>query len=162
MVGDVPLAEMQMITGSGSLITHWAYMAPDNPATSRLRRPRRSSRRTSPRRSGTGRAARPGRWLVRPSSAPARPTFKIGTYNNGYFWGLGAGPTGGLIGNFTQMGSITPEGNVVFAVLGDGLITLTGLITGDSTTVMMALKPYDLSGPAERHRWRPSCPSLTS
>ena len=31
--GDVPEMEMQMITGSGLLITHWAYMAPYNPAT---------------------------------------------------------------------------------------------------------------------------------
>ncbi len=149
MVGGVPLAEMQMITGSGSLVTHWAYMAPYNPATFTPPSPTQvvTANITSPQwnwSSGTT-------WqIVSPTlfgtSTPG--TFKIGTYNNGYFWGLGAGPTGGSIGNFTQMGSITPEGNVLFAVLSDGtLVTLTGLITGDSSTGTMALKPYDLSGP---------------
>lgn len=149
MVGGVPLAEMQMITGTSSLITHWAYMAPYNPATFTPPSPTQvvTANVTSPQwnwSSGTT-------WqIVSPTlfgtSTPG--TFKIGTYNNGYFWGLGAGPTGGLIGNFTQMGSITPEGNVLFAVLSDGtLVTLTGLITGDSSTGTMALKPYDLSGP---------------
>lgn len=149
MVGGVPLAEMQMITGSGSLVTHWAYMAPYNPATFTPPSPTQviTANITSPQWNWTSGTT----WqIVSPTlfgtSTPG--TFKIGTYNNGYFWGLGAGPTGGLIGNFTQMGSITPEGNVLFAVLEDGtLISLTGLITGDSSTGMMALKPYDLSGP---------------
>jgi hypothetical protein len=31
-IGGVPLMEMQMITGTSLLVTHWAYMAPYNPA----------------------------------------------------------------------------------------------------------------------------------
>ena len=33
-IGGVPLAEMQMITGSQVLVTHWAYMTPYNPTGS--------------------------------------------------------------------------------------------------------------------------------
>jgi|GEM_PF-2426022 len=31
-VGGVPLMQMQLITGSSVLVTHWAYMTPYNPA----------------------------------------------------------------------------------------------------------------------------------
>ena len=75
-------------------------------------------------------------------------TFKITNYNNGYYWGLGAAPLGSTVGNFTVLGSITPEGIVLFNVLngGDAFTSLTGSITGDSSTGAMALRPYTGSG----------------
>lgn len=148
-IGGVPLAEMQMITGSGTLVTHWAYMAPYNPATFTPPPPSQyiSANVTSPEWRWTAGKT----WqIVSPtlfgSSTPG--TFKISAYDNGYFWGLGAGPTNGSAGNFTQLGSITPEGNVLFGVLADSVLSsLTGGISGDGSTGEMVLQPFDLSGP---------------
>lgn len=70
-------------------------------------------------------------------------TFKITSYNSGYYWGLGAGPAGSTVGNFTMLGSITPEGNVLFSMLSDSVMnSLSGQITGDPTTGTMLLRPY--------------------
>jgi autotransporter-associated beta strand protein len=75
-------------------------------------------------------------------------TFKITDYSSGYYWGIGAAPQGSAVGNFTVLGSMTPEGNVLFSLLGgDTLSSLNGQITGDATTGAMVLRPYDLSGP---------------
>jgi autotransporter-associated beta strand protein len=148
-IAGVPLMEMQMITGTTVLVTHWAYMAPYNPTTFTPPPPQlfNPADVTSPQwRWTAGKTWR----LVSPtlfgSTDPG--TFKITNYTNGYFWGLGASPAGSTLGNFTEMGSITREGNVLFAVLGGGaLTTLTGFITGDAATGTMALRPYDLDGP---------------
>ena len=75
------------------------------------------------------------------TSAPG--TFKISNYNSGYYWGLGAAPPGSTVGNFTILGSITPEGNVLFSMLSNGVLSsLSGQITGDPTTGTMVLRPY--------------------
>ena len=62
----------------------------------------------------------------------------------------GSGPAGTLGESFTQLGSITPEGNVLFNVLtGQSvptLLTLTGQITGEPLTARMALRTYEFSG----------------
>jgi autotransporter-associated beta strand protein len=145
-IGGVPLMEMQMITGGSLLLTHWAYMAPYNPAVFTPPAPTQYS--TADILSPEWRWTKGTTWrMVSPelfgSSAPA--TFKLADYNSGYFWGQGAGPDG----NFTQIGSITPEGNVLFAMLdADGtLISLDGQITGDGTTGTMVLQQYDITGP---------------
>lgn len=148
-IGGVPLMEMQMITGTSLLVTHWAYMAPYNPAVFTPPSPTQyiSADITSPEWRWTAGTT----WQV---SSPtvfgtATPgTFKITGYSNGYYWGVGAAPLDSLVGNFTVLGSMTPEGNLFFNLLfGVTYDSLSGQITGDATTGNMALRAYTLSGP---------------
>ena len=148
-IGGVPLMEMQMITGSSLLVTHWAYMAPYNPAVLTPPSPTQyvPADITSPEWRWTAGTT----WQV---SSPtvfgtATPgTFKITGYSNGYYWGVGAAPLDSVVGNFTVLGSMTPEGNALFSLLfGTSLDSLSGQITGDATTGSMALRGYTLSGP---------------
>ena len=148
-IGGVPLMEMQMIAGTSLLVTHWAYMAPYNPAVFTPPSPTQyvSADVTSPQWRWTAGTT----WQV---SSPtvfgtATPgTFKITGYSNGYYWGVGAAPLDSPVGNFTVLGSMTPEGNVLFSLLfGASLDSLSGQITGDATTGNMALRAYTLSGP---------------
>lgn len=146
-VNGVPLMEMQMITGTSFLIGHWAYMAPYNPATFTPPSPSQVvAGNTSPQWNWTGGTT----WRISSptlfgTSAPG--TFKISNYSSGYYWGLGAGPPGSPVGNFTILGSITPEGNVLFSMLSNGVLTsLSGQITGDPSTGTMVLRPYLGSG----------------
>ena len=147
-IAGVPLAEMQMITGSQVLVTHWAYMTPYNPATFTPPPPSDVIHVdvTSPQWRWT--ASTTWSLVSQPIFASTNPgTFKITNYNNGYFWGIGVGPQGSAVGNFTLLGSMTPEGNVLFNTLVDGtLMSLSGLITGDPATGAMALLPYQGSG----------------
>jgi hypothetical protein len=131
--------EMQMLTGSGlSYVTHWAYMtqipgAPFTPPDSY---------------DGTLLSTE-WAWMDGTSwnlSAPGvfgtadAAEFSISGYRSGYFWGTGVAPDGGA---FTHIGSVTPEGNVLFNVLVDGTLTnLTGLMTGNAATGAMALRGY--------------------
>ena len=148
-IGGVPLMEMQMITGTSLLVTHWAYMAPYNPAVFTPPSPTQyvSADITSPEWRWTAGTT----WQV---SSPtvfgtATPgTFKITGYSNGYYWGVGAAPLDSLVGNFTVLGSMTPEGNLFFNLLfGATFDSLAGQITGDATNGNMALRAYTLSGP---------------
>ena len=130
------------------LVTHWAYMAPYNPATFTPPPPTDVIHAdvTSPQWRWT--ASTTWSLVSQPIFASSNPgTFKITNYNNGYFWGIGVGPQGSAVGNFTLLGSMTPEGNVLFNTLVDGTLTsLSGLITGDPATGAMALFPYLGSG----------------
>lgn len=148
-IGGVPLMEMQMITGTSLLVTHWAYMAPYNPVVFTPPSPTQyvSADVTSPEWRWTAGTT----WQV---SSPtvfgtATPgTFKITGYSNGYYWGVGAAPLDSPVGNFTVLGSMTPEGNLFFNLLfGATYDSLAGQITGDATTGAMALRAYTLSGP---------------
>lgn len=148
-ISGVPLMEMQMISGSSLLVTHWAYMTPYNPAVFTPPSPSQvvTANVTSPQ----WRWTQGTTWTLTSSmlfgtSSPG--TFKISSYSNGYYWGLGAAPPGSPIGNFTILGSITPEGNVLFNLLSsDGELTsLMGQVTGDATTGAMALRPYGATG----------------
>jgi autotransporter-associated beta strand protein len=148
-VGGETLMEMQMTTGGSLLLTHWAYMAPYNPSTFTPPAPTQviTADVLSPQWQWTkGTTWRLVSQELFGSSTPG--TFKISDYNSGYFWGQGVGPDGSPIGNFTQIGSITPEGNVLFSLLGaDGALTnLTGQITGDGTTGSIVLHQYVTSG----------------
>ena len=148
-VGGVPLMEMQMITGTSLLVTHWAYMAPYNPAVFTPPSPTQyvTANVTSPEwRWTSGTTWRVTSQTLFGSATPG--TFKITDYSNGYYWGVGAAPQGSTVGNFTVLGSMTPEGNVLFSFLlgGDSLSSLSGQITGDATTGAMVLRPYTLSG----------------
>lgn len=143
-VNGVPLMEMQMVTGSSFLVSHWAYMTPYNPAVFTPPSPTQvvTGNVTSPQWNWTaGTTWRISSPTLFGTSAPG--TFKISSYNSGYYWGLGAGPAGSSIGNFTMLGSITPEGNVLFSMLSNGVLnSLSGQITGDPTTGTMVLRPY--------------------
>jgi hypothetical protein len=148
-IGGVPLMEMQMITGTSLLVTHWADMAPYNPAVFTPPSPTQyvPADITSPQWRWTAGTT----WQVSSPSVfgTATPgTFKITGYSNGYYWGVGAAPLDSLVGNYTVLGSMTPEGNVLFSLLfGTSLDSLSGQITGDATTGNMALRAYTLSGP---------------
>ena len=141
--------EMQMISGSGSsYVTHWAYMAPYSNSVPPMTLPTNQAL-LSPQWSwmqGTT-------WNIQNQSlfgTNANGTFSIANYSNGYFWGSGTGPSGGTIGEFTLIGSATPEGNILFNLLNSSNNTLTslaGLISGDSTDGMMTLNTYAFGSP---------------
>ncbi len=135
--------EMQMITGSSLLVTHWAYMVPYNPATFTPPAAQVVPSNSSPQWAWT--AGTPWR-IVSPSAFGTRApgTFIITDYKNGYFWGHGVGPCGRPA--FTLLGSITPEGKVLFNTLTRGQLTsLYGDVTGDATAAQMLLGTYDAS-----------------
>lgn len=144
--GGVPLMEMQMITGSSLLTTHWAYMAPYNPAVFTPPSPTQyvPADVSAPQWKWTAGTT----WQLTSQTlfGTSQPgTFKITDYNNGYFWGLGAAPVGNAVGNFTVLGSTTPEGKLLFATLngGDAFTSLTGHITGDPSSGAMTMRAYE-------------------
>lgn len=136
--------EMQMITGNSTVLTtHWAYMAKYDPGSF-----------TPPALFPDGtllsqewRWTDGSTWQMQSDElfgAGGVGTFTVTEYRNGYFWGPGSGPPSSAAETFTQIGSITPEGNVLFNVLIGGTLTsLTGQITGTGLTGRMALRSYD-------------------
>lgn len=150
-VNGTTAMQMQMISGSAgeAYTTHWAYMLPYAPGNFTPPDPRPNSDLTS-----TQWAWTPGTTWAYQSDQLFGPggvgSFTITNYRNGYFWGSGTGPTGALGESFTQLGSITPEGNVLFNVLTGSstptLLTLTGQVTGGPLTGQMALRTYEFSG----------------
>ena len=137
--------EMQMISGSDSYVTHWAYMVP-YPSSYTPAAPSTIPVTTaSPQWAWT-----PGTpWkMVSPSlfgnSEPGR--FIITAYNGGYFIGQGVDSTGSA--NFTALGSITPEGRVLLNTITEDTATLDsfyGTITGNALAASMRLGPYGRS-----------------
>ena len=150
-VSGTTAMQMQMISGQAgeAYITHWAYMLPYDPGSFTPPDPRPNSDLTS-----TEWAWTPGTTWAYQSDQLFGPggvgSFTITNYRNGYFWGSGSGPAGTPGESFTQLGSITPEGNVLFNVLTSSstptLLTLTGQITGGPLTGQMALRTYEFSG----------------
>lgn len=139
------LIEMQMVTGQSgdsTHVTHWAYMASYDGDPSVLPPLEIDPVPTSPQWS----------WLAETQWNITSPglfgpdgsgQFTIDEYHNGYFWGSGTGDTG----DFTLLGSATPEGNILFTLLNDGIFTsLAGQITGDSSSGLMALRVYSYQG----------------
>ncbi|WP_245310084.1 autotransporter outer membrane beta-barrel domain-containing protein [Bradyrhizobium jicamae] len=146
LVNGVTQMEMQMITGDNLLITHWAYMVPYDPLTFVPPAPQPVMANSVPKWAWTsGR-----RWRITSPSmfgtmTPGR--FVVSDYQNGYFWGSGAAPTGSNAGNFTLLSSITPEGRVLFNTLSRGNLTsLYGSASGDASGAQMLVSTYDLSG----------------
>lgn len=140
--GTETYIEMQMITGSGgedgTYTTHWAYMASYDGTPSIL----------PPLEIDPLLIDLEWAWIQGTSWNLSSPglfdggdaLFTIDSYHNGYFWGSGTAETG----DFTLLGSATPEGNVLFNILSGGVLTsLSGQITGDSATGTMALRSYD-------------------
>jgi autotransporter-associated beta strand protein len=148
-INGVELMEMQTITGSGLTITHWAYMTPYNPNVFTPPSPTQfvTTNITSPEWRWTAGTT----WQIRSQrlfGTSGLGTFKITDYSNGFYWGLGAAPLNSTSGNFTVLGSMTPEGNVVFGSLDDGVLTpLAGQITGEGASGAMVLRPYGSTGP---------------
>jgi len=150
-VNGTTAMQMQMISGQAgeAYTTHWAYMLPYDSDSFSPPDPRPNSELVS-----TEWAWTPGTTWRYQSDQLFGPggmgTFTITDYRNGYFWGSGSGPAGTLGESFTQLGSITPEGNVLFNVLtGQStptLLTLTGQIAGGPLTALMALRTYEFSG----------------
>ena len=69
----------------------------------------------------------------------AAGTFVIDDYVNGCFWGSGTSDQG----NFTLIGSATPEGNLLFNTLNSSTLTsLTGMVSGDASNGQMAARSY--------------------
>jgi hypothetical protein len=149
-VEGVDYVQMQMITGypgdEGSLVTHWAYMAQYDPATFTPAPPAPNDALTSQ------------EWLWVADTTwqlssdelfgdGGSGQFQITNYRNGYFWGSGSGPAGSSAEAFSLLGSITPEGNLLYNVLSNGELTsLTGHVTGDPRTGRMTMRRYTLAG----------------
>jgi hypothetical protein len=109
--------EMQMATGSNSLVTHWAYMS-ELPSNTNPPDPTDTAPPGSLR-SDNWRWLRGTHWSLTDSQLFGDAThvgvFEIDQFHNGYFWGSG---TSGQ--PFSVLGSITPEGNVLLLVSVDG------------------------------------------
>ena len=136
--------QMQMITGNSSMLTtHWAYMAKYDPDTFVPPSLFPDGTLLSPEWNWTDGST----WRLQSDDLfgpGGSGTFTITNYRNGYFWGPGTGPADSAASTYTQIGSITPEGNVLFNVLIGGTLTsLAGQITGTGLTGQMALRWYD-------------------
>lgn len=141
--GGVPEMEMQMITGSSMLVTHWAYMLPYDPATftppspvvvpTTLSSPQWSWMAGTP-------------WRMQSQSifganGPAK--LVVTDYVNGYFWGKGVTPQAAGSQAFTVLGSVTPEGRVLLATLNAGrLSSVYGAMSGDPKAAFIGLREY--------------------
>jgi outer membrane autotransporter protein len=147
LINGVWQMDMQMITGQSLLITHWAYMTPYDPTTTFVPpAPRPVMANSVPEWAWTSGT----RWRIASPSMFGTTTpgrFVMSGYQNGYFWGSGAAPSGNSSGNFTLLGSITPEGRVLFNTLSRGTLTsLYGSASGDASGAQMLVSTYDLTG----------------
>lgn len=134
--------EMQMISGSSLYTSHWAYMVP-YPASFTPSQP-------VPVTSST--ASPQWRWTAGTAWQIVSPTLfgdlqpgrvAIVSYNGGYLLGQGVDASGNE--RFTALGSITPEGKVLFnTISGDSntLDSFYGDIVGNATQAAMSLGPY--------------------
>lgn len=144
-VDGVNAMEMQMITGTSLLVTHWAYMLPYDPSTFTPPSAQVVPSNASPQWAWT--QGTPWR-IVSPSlfGTAAAGRLVITNYKSGYFWGQAVAPSGTWL---TVLGSITPEGKVLLSALPDTSATLTSLygdISGSSSDAQMDLGTYDSSG----------------
>ena len=145
-IDGVTAMEMQMITGTSLLVTHWAYMVPYNPAVFTPPSAQLVFSNSSPQWKWT--AGTPWR-IVSPSlfGAAGSGRFIVTNYQSGYFWGRGVGPKGSAGENFTLLGSITPEGKILFNTLSQGTLTsLYGNIEGNASAAQMLTSEYNSLG----------------
>jgi outer membrane autotransporter protein len=134
--------EMQMISGTSTYVTHWAYMTP-YPA---------SYTPSAPITIPVSNASPQWAWSSGTPWKIVSPTlfgnlksgrFIISAYNAGYFIGQGVDSTGSA--SFTALGSVTPEGKVLFNTITDDTAALEsfyGTLTGDALAASMRLGPY--------------------
>ena len=138
--------EMQMITGSSVLVTHWAYMTSYDPATFTPPQAQQVDSNESPNWKWT--AGTPWR-MTSPGlfGSAGQGNLVITNYDGGYFWGVAVAPGGASAGVFTVLGSITPEGRVLLNTISAGqLYSLYGGIVGSAAEAAMLLGAYDSSG----------------
>lgn len=148
-VNGTTAMQMQMITGAADqvLISHWAYMLPYDPATFTPPDLLPNSALVSTEWAWTADTT----WILHDDDlfgTGGIGSFTITNYRNGYFWGSGSGPAGTPGASFTQLGSITPEGSVLFNLYdaSGGLVSLTGQITGGPADGAMLLRSYGFDG----------------
>jgi hypothetical protein len=148
-VSGTTAMQMQMISGQPgtAYTTHWAYMMPYDPSSFTPPDPVPNSDIVSTEWAWTDGTT----WTLASEDlfgAGGVGNFSVTDYRNGYFWGPGTGPATTSLSNFTFLGSITPEGNVLFNVLDSSanLTSLTGLITGGPETGEMVLRTYEFDG----------------
>ncbi len=145
-IDGVTAMEMQMITGTSLLVTHWAYMLPYDPVVFTPPAAQVVFANSVPQWTWT--AGTPWR-IVSPAlfGTGEAGRFIVTNYQNGYFWGRGIGPDGSLVADFTLLGSITPEGKVLFNTLSHGTLTsLYGDIAGGANAAEMLTSEYNLLG----------------
>jgi outer membrane autotransporter protein len=145
-IGGVTSMEMQMITGTSLLVTHWAYMTPYNPAVFTPPSAQVVFSNSSPQWKWT--AGTPWR-IVSPALFGSAGTgrFIVTNYQSGYFWGRGVGPKGSAAADFTLLGSITPQGKVFFNTLAQGTLTsVYGDIIGNASAAQMVTSEYNSLG----------------
>jgi len=134
--------EMQMASGSETIVGHWAYqseLAPGAIPPDPTNGP-----------SDEGSIDTSWSWLLGTrwaladnillgSDAPG--IFTINAYENGYFWGSGS--SGAQF--FNVFGSVTPEGNVLLLASVNGLppTSQAGLLVPTSTGGIMTLRSYE-------------------
>lgn len=138
--------EMQMITGSSVLVTHWAYMTSYDPATFTPPAAQHVESNASPNwkwMAGTPwRMNSPGLF-----GSPGQGNLVVTNYDGGYFWGVAVAPGGASAGVFTVLGSVTPEGRVLLNTISAGqLYSLYGGVVGSPAEAAMLLGAYDSSG----------------
>jgi outer membrane autotransporter protein len=145
-IDGVTSMQMQMITGTSLLVTHWAYMMPYIPAVFTPPSAQVVFSNSSPQWAWT--AGTPWK-IVSPAlfGTSEAGRFIVTNYQSGYFWGRGVGPSGNPVANFTLLGSITPQGKVLFNTLSQGTLTsLYGDITGDPSAAQMLTSEYNSLG----------------
>lgn len=140
--GGVTEMEMQMIIGTGLLVTHWAYMTPYDPATFTPPQAQQVPSNASPQWAWT--QGTPWR-MVSPGlfGSTQAGSLVITNYQGGYFWGAAVAPGGASAGAYTVLGSITPEGRVLLNTISNGqLVSLYGTVEGDAAAAAMLLGEY--------------------
>ncbi len=145
VIGGINEMEMQMVTGAGLVTTHWAYMTPYNPSTfNPLPATTIPVSTANPYYAWTsGTVWKMVSTALFGSAAPGR--FIVNGYNGGYFTGTGVGPASSAV-NFTELGSITAQGKVLFTTISNGSTAVNasyGDISGSNANASMTLAGYD-------------------
>jgi len=70
--------------------------------------------------------------------------FRIRHYEQGFFWGVGQGPFGSSTPRFTLIGSVTPNGHVLFNTVSRGKVhSFAGDLYGSRRRAHMILRQYE-------------------
>lgn len=141
--------QMQMVTGSSLVITHWANMALSNGSTSP---PDASEPPQENLASANYRWLEGTTWTITDKNLFGKSksgVFSIDSYESGYFWGTGTSKK-----PFNVLGSVTPEGNLLFVVSVNGGTpnSRTGTLQKTPYGGMMTLRTYE-GKPAIGYAW---------
>jgi len=154
--------EMQMATSTSVLVTHWAYMSQLH--TGVTPPPANTPGPGDGFLSTQWRWFQGSKWTLADSRLPGGPTaqFTITHYNNGYYWGSGTTSGPGAL-PLNVLGSVTPEGNLLFviSVNGQSPITRSGQLTTAGSYGQVALRSYD-GNPGAGSMWTLDVPTRAS